>query len=92
MDGFWPVIYFAVFLKIPVLFSIWILWYVTRGEDQPLAHEEEHGGPGPKRPHPRPPRPVGPRRGAHAEAPLPAPARVRLKPRQRVAGRAGARD
>src|SRR3954452_25300767 len=71
MTGFWPIFFLLVVLKIPVLGSIWLVWWASKQAPEPEAAEDSGGGP---RLRPRPQPPSGPRRGPHgggAAAPLP---------------------
>src|SRR5215203_3271373 len=60
VTGFWPIFFLAVVLKIPVLASMWLVWWAAKQHDQPEAAAEDDGG-FKQRPRPRLPR--GPRRG-----------------------------
>ena len=72
MDGFWPIFFLAVVLKIPVLTALWLVWWAARAE--PLPEEDLEGGDGGFRRWRREPRsPKGPRRGPHAPDLLPLP-------------------
>ena len=61
MEGFWPIFFLLVVLKIPVLGAIWLVWWASQA--QPLADEapDDDGGFRFRRPQPQSPR--GPRRG-----------------------------
>lgn len=61
MEGFWPIFFLAVVLKIPVLGALWLVWWAIRAE--PLVDEapEDDGGFRFRRSDPT--RPKGPRRG-----------------------------
>lgn len=72
MTGFWPIFFLLVVLKIPVLGSLWLVWWAAKQHDEPEAAADEDGG-GFKR-RPRPKMPKGPRRGPHGGgAAVPAP-------------------
>lgn len=73
MEGFWPIFYLAVILKIPVAALLWLVWWAIRAEAHPSEQPEEDPGGGrrPKTP-PRPRRPR--RRGPHGPAAKPLPA------------------
>jgi hypothetical protein len=71
VDGFWAIFFLAVILKIPVLGSLWLVWWASRAETQPEdAPDEGHGG---FRRWDAQPRPNGPRRGPHGEGAKPLP-------------------
>jgi hypothetical protein len=63
VTGFWPIFFLLVVLKIPVLGSLWLVWWAAKQHDEPKAATDEDGG-GFKR-RPRPKLPKGPRRGPH---------------------------
>ncbi len=63
MEGFWPIFFLLVVLKVPVLGMIWLLWWATIGRQQPETSEDDGGA---ERLRPRQPwRPSGPRRDPH---------------------------
>jgi hypothetical protein len=72
VTGFWPIFFLLVVLKIPVLGSLWLVWWASKQYDEPEPAAEDDGG-FKRRPKPRLPR--GPRRrGPHGGgAALPAP-------------------
>jgi len=73
----WTFLYLMVFLKLPILALLGIVWWAVRAEPAPQGGDEDGGVKRP--PHPRGPRPRrgGPRRDPHG-APAPAsPPRVR---------------
>src|SRR5215469_7709 len=73
MTGFWPIFFLLVVLKIPVLGSLWLVWWAAKQNDEPAEAIDEDGGSG-KRRDPRPRLPRGPRRGPHGGgAAVPAP-------------------
>src|ERR1700761_1002020 len=73
MTGFWPIFFLLVVLKIPVLGSLWLVWWASKQPTEPEEVEDTGGGAKYRRPRPR--RPQGPRRGPHggggAALPLP---------------------
>jgi hypothetical protein len=70
VHGFWPIFFLLVVLKIPVLGSLWLVWWASR-EPEPEEASEDGGG---FRRRPRPKLPRGPRRGPHGGgAALPVP-------------------
>jgi hypothetical protein len=78
----WAFLYMFLFLKIPILMALWLIWWAVR--DQPAPEEDRtDGGSGPRRHrHPRPRLPGPTRRGPHAEPPPAAPKRVRATGRR----------
>jgi hypothetical protein len=74
MDGFWPIFFLAVILKIPVGLMLYTVWWAVRAEpeseDAPAEGSEGHGF---RRWRPEPRRPRGPRRGPHAPDAQPLP-------------------
>jgi len=79
----WTFLYLMLFLKLPILALLWIVWWAVR--DAPdEAEDDEQGGGGDggvklKRPpvHPRRPFPRTPRRGPHGDPAPPSPPRTR---------------
>ena len=74
MTGFWPIFFLLVVLKIPVLGSIWLVWWASQATPEPAEGAAEDSDGGFKRRPPRPKLPRGPRRGPHgggAALPLP---------------------
>jgi hypothetical protein len=63
MTGFWAIFFLLVVLKIPVLGSIWLVWWACKSVEEPDGAEDSGGGSGHRRPQPKLPR--GPRRGPH---------------------------
>jgi hypothetical protein len=63
VEGFWPIFFLAVVLKIPVLASLWLVWWASKPVPEPDEAEGSDGGF--KRFRPEPTRPRGPRRGPH---------------------------
>ena len=61
MEGFWPIFFLLVVLKIPVLGSLWLVWWASR--EQPLPDEAPDDGGGFRFRNPDSSRPGGPRRG-----------------------------
>ena len=70
MEGFWPIFFLMVVLKIPVAALLYLVWWAIRAEPQ-VAEEPDGDGHGFRRFGPR--RPGGPRRGPHAPDALPLP-------------------
>ena len=72
VEGFWPIFFLAVILKIPVLTSIWLVWWASKPAPEAYGAEDSDGGF--RRLRPDRPRPRGPRRGPHGSGtarPLP---------------------
>lgn len=72
MEGFWVIFFLAVVLKIPVLGSLWLVWWASRAEPLPEDAPEE-GGHGGFRRYDAQLRPKGPRRGPHGAGARPLP-------------------
>jgi hypothetical protein len=73
VEGFWPIFFLMVVLKIPVLGALWLVWWASRAEPLPDDAPDEDGGfrfrnKGPRRP--RDPR----RGGPHGSGARPLPA------------------
>ena len=64
MEGFWPIFFLGVVLKIPIAAALFLVWYAVRAEPETeeLPDEGEHGF---RRWRRTPRRPQGPRRGPH---------------------------
>jgi hypothetical protein len=47
VEGFLPIFFLLVVLKIPVLYSFWLIWWAVRAEpeldDAPEAEDDTHG-------------------------------------------------
>ena len=73
MTGFWPIFFLLVVLKIPVLASMWLVYWAAKQHDEPETVGDEDSGGSKRRPRPKLPR--GPRRGGPhgGGAALPAP-------------------
>jgi hypothetical protein len=63
VSGFWPIFFLLVVLKIPVLGSLWLVWWASREPEPEGAADDGDGGF--KRRNPEPKLPRGPRRGPH---------------------------
>ncbi len=74
MEGFWPIFFLAVILKIPIAGLLYLVWWAIRqtpeAEEAPPPSEDRDLLRGPRRPR----RPRGPRRGPHAPDAQPLPA------------------
>ena len=42
VEGFWPIFFLIVVLKIPVLGSIWLVWWASQPAPDADAAEERH--------------------------------------------------
>jgi hypothetical protein len=64
MEGYWPVLFMLIALKIPAIAMIWLLYWASTNEqdDGVLDEGEDNGG---RRKRPLPFRPRGPRRDPH---------------------------
>lgn len=74
MDGFWPIFFLMVILKVPVGLLLYLVWWAFRAETQP----EEEAPPEPedhrfRRFRREPKRPRGPRRSNHGPDAIPVP-------------------
>jgi len=58
VEGFWPIFFLLVVLKIPVLGGLWLVWWASKAPETESAGEDTSGG-DPKRWRPLP-RPRGP--------------------------------
>ncbi len=73
MDGFFPIFFLMVILKIPVAAMLYLVWWAFRAETLPEEAppgSDEHGF---RRFRREPKRPRGPRRGGHGPGALPLP-------------------
>ncbi len=61
MEGWLPIFFLLVVLKIPVLGALWLVWWASR-EPEPETTEDDSGN-GFNRWRPQPTLPRGPRRG-----------------------------
>jgi hypothetical protein len=77
----WTFIYLMLFLKLPIIGLLWLVWWaVHQNDEDPAGAHDDDGGSKlhlHPRPHPRRPMPRPPRRGPHGTPPPPSPARVR---------------
>lgn len=85
MEGWLPIFYLMVILKIPVAFLLYIVWWAFRAQTAPTEAPED-GGSGDrfKRFRREPKRPRDPRRGPHAPDALPIPAGAAHEGRTRI--------
>ncbi|HEX6753550.1 MAG TPA: hypothetical protein VF093_08220 [Solirubrobacterales bacterium] len=58
MEGFWPIFFLLVVLKIPVFGALWLVWWASQAPEQETTGEDSDGGF--KRHRPFPTRPRGP--------------------------------
>ena len=80
--------FMLVVLKIPVVGSIYLLWWAAQPATEEVAPEEDKGGDDPGRRRPQPKFPRGPRRDPHGGGARPLPARHGSRIRQLEAARA----
>lgn len=71
MEGFLPIFFLLVVLKIPVLGAIWLIFWAAKAPEADGAAEDSGEGFGRWRPQPI--RPRGPRRGPHGGSVRPLP-------------------
>lgn len=62
MEGFLPIFFLLVVLKIPVLAALWLVWWASKAPEAEGSGEEDSGH-GFNRGRPAPRRPRGPRHG-----------------------------
>lgn len=61
MDGFLPIFFLLVVLKIPVLGALWLVWWASKAPEAESSRDDSSGGFNRRRPFPT--RPRGPRHG-----------------------------
>jgi hypothetical protein len=66
VEGFWPIFFLLVVLKIPVLGALWLVWWASKPVVEPDGAEGTDDGF--RRWRPEPIRPRDPRRGPHGGA------------------------
>jgi len=54
MEGFLPIFFLLVVLKIPVLGALWLIWWAAKAPETESSQDDSSGGPTRWRPHPRP--------------------------------------
>lgn len=64
VEGFLPIFFLLVVLKIPVFGALWLVWWASQAVPEPDGAEDSDGGN--ERRNPDPIRPPGPRRGPHS--------------------------
>lgn len=72
VEGFWPIFFLGVVLKVPVFMALYLVWWAARAETE-LKELPEDGDHGFRRWRSEPSRPRGPRRGAHSPDAQPLP-------------------
>ncbi len=77
MQGFWPIFFLLVVLKIPVFAGIWLVWWASHQTPDDAYEPSEDSDEGFKRWEPNRPRPRGPHGG-----PFGGSARPRIRTRQ----------
>lgn len=86
MEGYWPIFFLLVVLKVPAVGMIWLLFWAARNESENGLVDESEGGGGRRRP--QPPLPRGPRRGPHGDGTIkqiPRRSELRVRPGGRQA-------
>jgi hypothetical protein len=73
VEGFFPILFLAVILKIPVAAMLYLVWWAFRAETQPEEAPPDSDDHRFRRFRREPKRPRGPRRGPHAPGALPLP-------------------
>ena len=73
MEGFWPIFFLAVVLKIPVACLLYLVWWAVKQTDAPAEAPESGEDHNFGRWRREPKKPRGPRRGPHAPAARPLP-------------------
>jgi hypothetical protein len=89
VDGFFPIFFLMVILKIPVAALLYLVWWAFRASTQPEEAPEGGEDHSFKRHRREPIQPRGPRRGGHGPDALPLPdcppgGRTRVVSRERV--------
>lgn len=64
MEGYWPIFFLLVVLKVPAILMIYLLYWAAKNEPENGIVDEGDDG-GNQRRRPRPLMPRGPRRGPH---------------------------
>jgi hypothetical protein len=64
VEGFWPIFFLLVVLKIPVFGALWLVWWASREPEPETAGNDSDDGF--KRWNPGPARPRGPHDGPHS--------------------------
>jgi hypothetical protein len=60
VEGFWPIFFLLVVLKIPVFGALWLVWWASKSPEEETAGESDEGF---GRRRPLPTRPRGPQHG-----------------------------
>jgi hypothetical protein len=63
MQGFWPIFFLLVVLKIPVFAALWLVWWASKAPEPEASNTAGEDGDGFDRWRRQPIRPRGPRRG-----------------------------
>lgn len=63
MEGFWPIFFLLVVLKIPVFGALWLVWWASKAPTDEATANAEDDGDGFNRRRPAPVRPRGPQHG-----------------------------
>jgi hypothetical protein len=72
VEGFWPIFFLGVVLKIPVAAALYLVWWAVRAEPE-TEEVPDDGDHGFRRWRSEPSRPRGPRRGPHQPDAQPVP-------------------
>jgi len=65
VEGFWPIFFLGVVLKVPVVMALYLVYWAARAEPE-LDEAPDDGDHGFRRWRAEPRRPRGPRRGPHS--------------------------
>jgi len=90
MEGYWPIFFLLVVLKVPAIFMIYLLYWAAKNEPESGVVDEGEDG-GNQRRRPRPLMPRGPRRGPHGGGAAVPPARRTRAPEPATGHRVAAR-
>ncbi len=71
VEGIWPMFFLLVVLKVPILGTIYLLWWAAQPAPDQFSEEDGADDPGRRRPRPKFPR--GPRRDPHGDGAKPLP-------------------
>jgi hypothetical protein len=66
MEGWLPIFFLLVVLKIPVFGALWLIWWASKSPETESFQDDSNGGFNPRRPFPT--RPRGPHGGQHGGA------------------------
>jgi|GEM_PF-1569068 len=86
MEGYWPILFMLVALKVPAIFMIYLLYWADKAEHEDGLVDEGNDG-GNRRRRPRPITPRGPRRDPHGGGAVAPPVRRTRAPEPAVGHR-----